>query len=43
MQEHATEGTLRFSSKPFELADSPPVLRRLAPTLGQHTESVLKE
>ena len=43
MREHPTEGNLRFSSSPFELADSPPALRRLPPSLGQHTQEVLKE
>ena len=43
LREHPSEGTLRFSSSPFELADSPPALRRLPPTLGQHTQELLKE
>jgi crotonobetainyl-CoA:carnitine CoA-transferase CaiB-like acyl-CoA transferase len=42
-REHPTEGTLRFTRSPFEMADSPPALRRMPPTLGQHTGEVLKE
>ncbi len=43
MREHPTEGLLRFSSSPFGLQDSPPSLRRLPPTLGQHTQEVFEE
>jgi crotonobetainyl-CoA:carnitine CoA-transferase CaiB-like acyl-CoA transferase len=41
--EHPTEGLLRMAKSPFELADSPPSVRRLPPTLGQHTREVLEE
>lgn len=42
-REHPTEGLLRFTKSPFELTDSPATLRRLPPTLGQHTTEVLEE
>lgn len=42
-RDHPTEGLLRFTKSPFEMADSPPALRRMPPTLGQHTSEVLKE
>jgi crotonobetainyl-CoA:carnitine CoA-transferase CaiB-like acyl-CoA transferase len=42
-RDHPTEGKLRFASSPIEMADSPPALRRMPPTLGQHTNEVFKE
>lgn len=40
---HPTEGLLRFASSPVDMAASPARLRRLPPTLGQHTEEVFRE
>jgi crotonobetainyl-CoA:carnitine CoA-transferase CaiB-like acyl-CoA transferase len=42
-REHPTEGAIRLTRSPFEMGDSPPRLRRLPPTLGQHTSEVLAE
>lgn len=42
-RDHPTEGRLRFARSPIEMADSPPALRRMPPTLGQHTNEVFKE
>ncbi len=41
--QHPTEGKLRIPRSPFEMSESPPSLRRLPPTLGQHTREVLAE
>ncbi|SFU09183.1 CaiB/BaiF CoA transferase family protein [Paraburkholderia aspalathi] len=42
-REHPSEGLLRFARSPFEMDDCPPSIRRLPPTLGQHTTEVFDE
>jgi crotonobetainyl-CoA:carnitine CoA-transferase CaiB-like acyl-CoA transferase len=42
-RDHPTEGKLRFARSPIEMAESPPGLRRMPPTLGQHTREVFEE
>ncbi|WP_421956475.1 CaiB/BaiF CoA transferase family protein [Polaromonas sp.] len=41
--EHPTEGTLRTARFPVVFGRSPATIRRLAPTLGEHTQEVLDE
>ncbi|MBV9734622.1 MAG: CoA transferase [Acidisphaera sp.] len=41
--QHPTEGGLTVMPTPTSLSGSPPVVRRLAPTLGEHTREVLAE
>ncbi len=41
--DHPTEGRLRVPRNPLDFSDSPPVIRRLAPRLGEHTREVLLE
>ena len=41
--EHPTIGTLRLLGIPFKLHDTPATVRRPPPTLGQHTEEILRE
>jgi crotonobetainyl-CoA:carnitine CoA-transferase CaiB-like acyl-CoA transferase len=43
LRDHPTEGLLRIPNSPFAMSDSPPRLRRLPPTLGQHTREVFEE
>jgi crotonobetainyl-CoA:carnitine CoA-transferase CaiB-like acyl-CoA transferase len=43
LREHPSEGLLRFASSAVQIPDSPPSLRRLPPTLGQHTAEVMAE
>jgi len=43
LREHPTEGLLRIPNCPFGMSDSPPRLRRMPPTLGQHTREVFEE
>ncbi|MEK7701096.1 MAG: CoA transferase [candidate division NC10 bacterium] len=40
--EHPTIGTLRLLGIPFKLHDTPATVRRPPPTLGQHTEEILR-
>ncbi len=40
---HPTIGTLRLLGIPFTLHDTPATVRRPPPTLGQHTEEILRE
>jgi len=41
--EHPTEGRLKFPANPIGLQQTPPVVRRMAPHLGEHTRQVLAE
>ena len=41
--EHPSEGTLRFSSPPFNFQRTPATIRALPPHLGEHSESILRE
>jgi len=41
--EHPTLGALRALGSPIKLSATPPAVRRRAPTLGEHTEDVLRE
>lgn len=40
---HPTAGEVRMLGIPFRFSDTPATIRRVPPTLGQHTEQVLKE
>jgi crotonobetainyl-CoA:carnitine CoA-transferase CaiB-like acyl-CoA transferase len=41
--EHATAGSIKVLGTPLKLSDTPPKVRTPPPTLGQHTEAILKE
>ena len=41
--EHPTIGALKMLGIPFKFSDTPASVRRAPPTLGQHTEEVLRE
>ena len=41
--DHPTEGALASVANPTEWSQSPPTIRRHAPTLGEHTMEVLRE
>ena len=41
--QHPTAGELKLLGIPFRFSDTPASIRRPPPTLGQHTEQVLKE
>jgi len=41
--EHPTAGTIPMVRSPVNLEGSPPVYNRPPPTLGQHTDEVLKD
>ncbi len=41
--EHPTIGKLRLLGIPFTLSDTPATIRRPPPTLGQHTEQILRD
>ena len=41
--DHPTEGRLRMMGIPVRFSDTPGTIRRLAPTIGQHTDEVLQE
>jgi crotonobetainyl-CoA:carnitine CoA-transferase CaiB-like acyl-CoA transferase len=41
--EHPTVGALRLLGIPFTLHDTPATVRRPPPTLGQHTEEILRD
>jgi formyl-CoA transferase len=41
--EHPTLGSVRAIGSPLHLSDTPPVMRRAAPLLGEHTREVLAE
>ncbi len=40
---HPVLGTVRAIGSPLHLSETPPVMRRAAPLLGEHTREVLKE
>lgn len=41
--EHPTEGTIQQARPPARFSESPAAIRRLPPTLGQHTREILAE
>jgi crotonobetainyl-CoA:carnitine CoA-transferase CaiB-like acyl-CoA transferase len=41
--EHPTIGRLRLLGSPLTLRDTPASVRRPPPTLGQHTEEILRD
>ncbi|NDG56063.1 MAG: CoA transferase, partial [Betaproteobacteria bacterium] len=41
--EHPTEGRLRMTQVPGHWSETRPSIRRLAPGLGEHSASVLRE
>ncbi|HXE17860.1 MAG TPA: CoA transferase [Stellaceae bacterium] len=41
--QHPTEGTVRYTRPPTKFAASPASVRRLAPTLGQHNDELMRE
>jgi len=41
--EHPTAGTVKMLGIPFRFSDTPANIRRAPPTLGQHTEAVLRD
>ena len=41
--EHATLGALRVLGVPIKLSETPGAVRTAPPTLGQHTEAVLRD
>ena len=40
---HATAGDVKMLGIPFRFSDTPPSVRRPPPTLGQHTEEILRD
>jgi len=40
---HSVEGEIDLPGIPFRFSDSPAAIRRAPPTLGEHTEEVLRE
>ena len=41
--DHPTLGHMRTLGSPIKMSDTPPVVRRRAPLLGEHTDEVLRE
>ena len=41
--DHPTLGRLRTLGSPIKMSETPPVVERRAPLLGEHTEQVLRE
>jgi crotonobetainyl-CoA:carnitine CoA-transferase CaiB-like acyl-CoA transferase len=41
--EHPAAGTIKLTGIPFRFSDTPATIRRPPPTLGEHTEAVLRE
>ena len=41
--EHPTEGTIKLTSPPVKLSETPTNIRRLPPLLGEHSSEILKE
>jgi crotonobetainyl-CoA:carnitine CoA-transferase CaiB-like acyl-CoA transferase len=40
--QHPTAGEVKTLGIPFRFSDTPPSVRRAPPTLGQHTEEILR-
>ena len=43
LREHPTEGTLRFPMNPVRMSESPPEMKLMPPTLGEHSAEALRE
>ena len=41
--EHHTEGTIKLTSPPIKLSETPTNIRRLPPLLGEHSSEILRE
>jgi crotonobetainyl-CoA:carnitine CoA-transferase CaiB-like acyl-CoA transferase len=41
--QHPTAGPVKLVASPLKLCETPPAVRRPPPTLGQHTDEVLRE
>ena len=41
--DHPTEGTIKLTSPPVKLSETPTNIRRLPPLLGEHSSEILKE
>lgn len=41
--EHPTAGAVKVAGIPFHFSDTPPTIRSAPPTLGQHTDAVLRD
>ena len=41
--EHSTEGTIKLTSPPVKLSETPTNIRRLPPLLGEHSSEILRE
>ena len=41
--DHPTLGRMRTLGSPIKMSDTPPIVERRAPLLGEHTEEVLRE
>lgn len=41
--QHSSAGEVKLVGIPFRFSDTPPTVRRAPPTLGQHTDEVLRE
>jgi crotonobetainyl-CoA:carnitine CoA-transferase CaiB-like acyl-CoA transferase len=41
--EHPTQGTVRMPGPPVKMSETPPMVSRRAPLLGEHTREVLRE
>ena len=41
--EHQTEGTIKLTSPPVKLSETPTNIRRLPPLLGEHSSEILRE
>ena len=41
--EHPTEGSIRYVAPPMRFSDTPPSVRSGAPSIGQHTDEILRE
>ena len=41
--DHPTLGRLRTLGSPVKMSETPPIVGRRAPLLGEHTEDVLRE